>query len=261
MWSFEHEPTAELAQNFEITYTVPSSCARALLEGTADIGIIPAITYATIPDLVIIPDIAIAARGPVRSILLVSKVPIEQIRTIATDSSSRTSVALTRVLLENWYGGGRVLREMDPNLERMLETNDAALLIGDAALTANLRGYHVFDLAELWNQHTGKSFVFAVWAVRRAALSEAATNLNLNEVFQNSRDRGAQLSSLATLAESWGPRLGLSTDFVVSYLRDSIHYYLDQPSLDGLNLFYRYAAACGAIKDAPELHFLPEPLR
>ena len=95
MWDFER---GHLAQHFEITYTVPSLCAQALAEDKADIGIIPAIAYQTIPGLVVIPEIAIAARGPVRSILLVSKVPVEKINSVAVDTSSRTSVALLEIL-------------------------------------------------------------------------------------------------------------------------------------------------------------------
>jgi chorismate dehydratase len=256
MWSFENEPTSELAENFDINYTVPSACARALLEGTADIGIIPAITYATIPDLVIIPDIAIASRGPVKSILLVSKVPIDQIRTIATDSSSRTSVVLTRVLLQNWFGGPRQMHEMAPDLASMLAGGDAALLIGDAALLATTTGYHVYDLAELWLEKTGKPFVFAVWAVRRAALSEASPKLNVAEIFIRSRDRGIRPENIQHLADKWGPRLGLSVESVRDYLTDNIYYYLDRPCLEGLQLFYRLAAQCSAIPHSPELHFL-----
>lgn len=256
MWSFENEPTSELAENFDISYTVPSACARALRDGAADIGIIPAITYATIPDLVIIPDIAIAARGPVRSILLVSKVPIEQIRTVATDSSSRTSVVLTRVLLQNWYGGPRQMREMDPDLEPMLASCDAALLIGDAALLATTTGYHVYDLAELWLQKTGKPFVFAVWAVRRAALREASPKLDVSQIFERSRDRGILPGNIQFLSDKWGPRLGLSIESVRDYLTDNIYYYLDRSCLEGLQLFYRLAAECRSIERAPELHFL-----
>src|SRR5438045_7028807 len=98
MWDFEH---GHLAQHFDISYTVPSMCALALAEDTADIGIIPAIAYQTIPGLVVIPEIAIAASGPVRSILLVSKVPPEKIQSVAVDTSSRTSVALLEILLRN----------------------------------------------------------------------------------------------------------------------------------------------------------------
>ena len=140
MWDFDHGevPGAgakpHVAANLEISYTVPSRCAWELATGAADIGIIPAITYATQPDLAILPDVAIAARGPVRSILLISKVPMEEIRTVAADSSSRTSVMLAEVLFRKFLGGRREFQEMDPNLESMLLGHDAALLIGDSAL-------------------------------------------------------------------------------------------------------------------------------
>jgi chorismate dehydratase len=133
MWDFEHDPTPELVQNFRVEYTLPSLCAAQLQEGSADIGIVPVITTATIPDLVIVPDVSISAKGPVRSILLVSKVPIESVRTVAVDTSSRTSVALTQVLFTKFYGGERDLKPMDPDLGPMLAACDAALLIGDAA--------------------------------------------------------------------------------------------------------------------------------
>ena len=95
MWDFDH---GELRREYEVDYTLPAICAEMLRAGTADIGIIPVAAYASIPDLVVIPDIAIAARGPVRSILLISKVPVEQMRRVAVDTSSRTSVALLQVL-------------------------------------------------------------------------------------------------------------------------------------------------------------------
>src|ERR1700746_81203 len=104
MWDFER---AEAGRQFDISYTLPSDCARALAEGTADIGIIPAAAYAEIPGLQVLPDVAIASRRAVRSILLVSKVPVEKIRTVALDTSSMTSVALTKILFEKWLGGGR----------------------------------------------------------------------------------------------------------------------------------------------------------
>lgn len=101
MWDFEH---GEAGREFDISYTLPSACARALQAGTADIGIIPAAAYAQIPGLVILPDVAIASKRAVRSILLVSRVPVEKIRSIALDTSSMTSVALTKVLFEKWLG-------------------------------------------------------------------------------------------------------------------------------------------------------------
>src|ERR1017187_5150541 len=131
MWDFEH---GEAGTDFEISYTIPSACARALAEGAADIGIIPAAAYATTPDLVIIPDVAIAARRAVRSILLVSKMPIRDVRTVALDTSSMTSAALAKILFAKWLGGARAYSDMTPNLDAMLASCDAALLIGDPAL-------------------------------------------------------------------------------------------------------------------------------
>ena len=256
MWSFEHKPTPEITANFEITYTVPSSCAKALLEGKADIGIVPVITCASIPDLVIIPRVTIAARGAVRSILLISKVPIEEIRTVAVDSSSRTSVGLTQVLLTKFFGGKRNLVSMDPNLDCMLAACDAALIIGDPALMARTDGYYSYDLAQLWHEQTGKPFVFAVWVVRRQAIAEMRHGLPLAEIFQRSRDNGLKPCNIEQIARDWSPRLGLTEADIRSYLCNNIHYELDEQCLDGLKLFFQYAVECGAAPQPPELSFL-----
>ena len=127
MWDFEH---GEAAHDFDIAYTLPSACARSLAEGTADIGIIPAAAYAEIPGLQILPEVAIASRRAVRSILLVSKVPIDKVRSVALDTSSMTSVALTKILFEKWLGGARTYTSMAPVIEQMLVGHDAGLLIG-----------------------------------------------------------------------------------------------------------------------------------
>src|SRR6185436_4094777 len=117
MWDFEH---GLASPEFEISYTVPSECARELARGTADIGIIPAAAYATIPNLVIGPGVAIASKQPVRSILLVSRTPMDEIKTIALDQSSITPVALTRVLFAKFWAGQRRFTSSAPQLESML---------------------------------------------------------------------------------------------------------------------------------------------
>src|SRR5882724_11241921 len=194
--------------DFEISYTIPSLCAAALRNGSADIGIIPAAAYTSIPDLVVIPDVAIAARGPVRSILLVSKVPIEQIKTVAADTSSRSSVALLRVLFENFVRTKPEFIPLPPQLELMLQRCDAGLLIGDPALLAKTDGFHVYDLAEEWKRITGKSFVFAFWAVRKQALQDH-DGIRVVEAFQKSRDNGLQPENIAKIAREWSVRLSL----------------------------------------------------
>jgi chorismate dehydratase len=253
MWDFQH---GEAGRNFDISYTLPSACARALAEGAADIGIIPAAAYAQIPGLLVLPEVAIASRQAVRSILLVSKVPVEQVRTIALDTSSMTSVALTKILFEKWLGGGRTFTAMAPDIDQMLAENDASLLIGDPALKVDRSRYYTLDLAEEWIRHTGKPFVFAFWAVRSEALLEAAPSLDLASIFQSSRDHGLEPSNLNRIAREWAPRLDISDADVRSYLTESIHYDLDTDCLEGLRLFYRYAAEIGALPSPPELQFV-----
>jgi chorismate dehydratase len=251
MWDFEH---GTAGADFDISYTLPSSCAAELQAGRADIGIIPAAAYAQIPDLAILPGVAIAARRPVRSILLVSKVPVEKIRTVALDTSSMTSVALTKILFERWLGGGRAFTAMAPDLDQMLRTHDAGLVIGDTALQVDRFQYLTIDLAEEWIRFTGKPFVFAFWAIRRAALENASADLAA--VFQASRDHGLLPENISQIARRWAPRVGLSEGEVRSYLTENIHYRLDSGCLEGLQLFYRYAAECGALPAAPPLQFV-----
>jgi len=253
MWDFEH---GEAGSEFDISYTLPSACARALEAGTADIGIIPAAAYAQIPGLMVLPGVAIASRRPVRSILLVSRVPVDKVRTIALDTSSMTSVALTKVLFEKWLGGGRTFTPMSPDIEKMLAAHDAGLVIGDPALQIDRSRYLTLDLAEEWIRYTGKPFVFAFWAVRQNALPEAASSQDLATVFQQSRDHGLEPASLDQISREWTSRLALTESDVRSYLTENIYYQLDPPCLEGLQLFYRYAAEIGALPAAPEIHFL-----
>jgi len=215
MWDFEH---GEAGADFDISYTIPSACAEALRVGAADIGIIPAAAYATVPDLVIIPDVAIASRHAVGSILLVSKMPhnmpveswskeqwSKQVSKVALDTSSMTSAALAKLLLAKWLGGARDYKPMAPDLDAMLDECDAALLIGDPALQVDRTRYFTLDLAEEWKARTGKSFVFAFWAIRKQALA-GRDGASIVRIFRKSRDRGLLSKNLETIAQGWAPR-------------------------------------------------------
>jgi chorismate dehydratase len=261
LWDFEQQ---KASPDFEISYTIPSGCAAALRSGTADVGIIPAAAYASIPNLVIIPEVAIAAQRAVRSILLVGKQPsasiaqdrwLEQVRTVALDTSSMTSVALTKVLFAKWLGGAREYKPMAPDLDGMLKACDAALLIGDPALQVDRSRYFTVDLAEEWVARTGKSCVFALWAIREQSLA-GRDKAAIAEAFKDSRDHGLSPKNLETIAEDWSQRLGLSIEAVRVYLTHHIHYYLDAACLEGLKLFYQLAAEIGALPPAPPLRFL-----
>jgi chorismate dehydratase len=253
MWDFEK---TQVGSQFEISYTIPSDCARALAEGSADIGIIPAAAYTSIPDLLMVPDVAIASKRAVRSILLISKIPIDEICSVALDTSSMTSVALTKVIFHRWFGGKQHFTSMAPDLEGMLQRNDAALLIGDPALQVDRGKYHTYDLAEEWIARTGKPFVFAFWAVRRAALENMDPSLDLTTIFQQSRTHGLEPGNIHQIANTWAVRLSLPEEDVKSYLLENIYYYFDSPCLEGLKLFYRYSQMCGALPAAREIRFL-----
>ena len=260
MWDFDHDAGASspLRKDFEIHYTVPSACAEALRAGTADIGIIPAITYQTIPDLVVIPDVAIGAEGPVRSILLVSKLPLDKIKTVAADTSSRTSVALLKIMFKKWWRAGAEQPEfvpVDPDLKKMLKKCDAALMIGDPALKIDPQKYDtVVDLGEEWHTRTGLPFVCAFWAVRRAALKDHPLASDLPRIFQQSRDNGLQ--NVPALAREWAPRAGITEQRVTDYLTKDIDFALGQEELKGLYAFYKLAREVGVIKEVKRTAWL-----
>lgn len=262
MWDFLHAPRAEeLATRYDVHFTLPNRCAAELAAGEADIGLIPVAAYATDPNLVVIPDIAIASVDRVRSIILVTKDnrDLEDINSVALDSTSRTSSALTRVLFYKFIGTGPRYIEQPPNLDAMLELSDAALLIGDPALLAREeaaeRGWRCHDLAQIWREHTGLPFVFAFWAMHANSIpgtADAAATITRD--FQSSRDAGLQ--NLEPLLEEWSPRIAVAPAVIREYWNSNIHYSLGQECLEGLQLFFDYAAQCDALPKAPPLRLL-----
>jgi predicted solute-binding protein len=159
-WGLLHEPPPGVS----VSRDVPSACAAKLAAGEADVGLIPSIEYARIPGLKVVPGLGIAASSEVRSVLLVSDVSRERIRSVELDPASRTSAALTRILLKRVYG-------LSPEYRERGGEADARLIIGDPALKTRLNGHVVLDLAAEWRAFSGHPFVFAFWAVR----SEKAT--------------------------------------------------------------------------------------
>lgn len=265
MWDFENgEVATRLREQFDVSYTVPSRCAEQLREGSADIGIIPVAAYTMIPDLVIVPDVAIACKNKVRSILLISKVPLDKIRSVATDDSSRTSAALVEIYLRKFVGIDPGFSRQKPDLKEMLQWHDAALLIGDPALQAqasptqalpsNPKGHYVYDMAEEWKRWTGRSFVFAFWAIRKAALEGRGAEPNIAQVFQQSRDHGLQ--HIPEISAAWAPKLNLPSKLISEYLTENVDYSLDADNLEGLRLYYRYGMECGIFATEPALAFL-----
>lgn len=232
----------------ELSFTIPSRCAAELASRQADVGLIPAIEYQRIPGLSVLAGPCIASRRRARSILLLSRVPLDKVATVAADTSSRTSVALAELVLRCRYGRNPRMAAFPPEPAAMLAGCDAAVMIGDPALLYRqqpLPGVNAIDLGEEWRAWTGLPFVFAFWA----ALDEVATPA-VARVFCEARDRG--LKALDEIIEVETPRRGLLQKVVREYLTGNIHFHLDADCLAGLRRFYLLAAEHGLIESARE---------
>jgi chorismate dehydratase len=220
---------------FELDFRLPSECADRMASGAADIGIVPTFEL-TRQDLEVIPGAGIACHGPVRSILLVSRRPAAKIRTLAVDTSSRTSVQLARVILEGRYGAEYTPIAHAPDLDAMLRAADAALIIGDPALRLDPARlpYEVHDLGGEWVEMTGLPMVFAVWAARQGVASPEVV-----EAFRESCRHGVEHIDEIVAAES--ARRGFAPELVRAYLTTHIVHQLGPREYEGMELFLRYA--------------------
>ena len=226
---------------FDLSFRVPAGCADDVASGAADIGILPAFELTRQTGLEVIPGTGIACHGPVRSILLVSARPAAEIRTLAADNSSRTSVQLARVILERRYGASPEFLPHGPDLDAMLQMADAALIIGDPALRIEptLLRYHVYDLGAEWVEMTGLPMVFAVWAGRKDAITP-----DVSAAFRDScrygRERIEEIVAVESARREFPPEL------VRKYLTQHIVHELGPADYEGMDLFLRYAAATAA---------------
>jgi chorismate dehydratase len=230
---------------FDLLFRVPAVCADMVATGQADIGIIPSFELLS-QDLEIVPGVGIASRGAVRSILLISKRPAGEIRTLAADSSSRTSVALARIILSRRFGATPAVITRRPDLPSMLGEADAALIIGDPALRLDPETlpFHVYDLGREWTEMTGLPMVFAVWAG-----SHERVTPEVSAVFQDSCKAG--LESLELIAGEEAAARNFPPDLVRRYLSSHIVYALGAEERKGMQLFLQYANESGALGQAP----------
>jgi chorismate dehydratase len=226
---------------FTVRFDVPSKCAALLHEGSIDVGMIPSIEYLRgTSSYRIVPGIGIVSDGPVASVAVFSRAPIASARTIALDTSSRTSSGLVQVLCREMFGVDPDLRPMAPAIETMLDRCDAALLIGDPALYMDhaAAGLLKTDLGESWTQLTGLPFVWAFWAGRPGVLSAEAL-----AALASARDRGVAASDEIADAYCGPQRAPLGR----AYLRDNIRYTLDDRAEAGLRAYYQLAEKHGVV--------------
>ncbi|MBX7074171.1 MAG: menaquinone biosynthesis protein [Pirellulales bacterium] len=228
-----------LAANAELVFDLPSRLADGLAAGRFDVALIPSVEFFQDAGYTIVSNACIACRGPVLSVKLFSRVPVAEIRTLALDEGSRTSVALSRVLLAERFSVEPRLQSLPIGADPLSVEADAVLLIGDRAIHSPLSPWvEVWDLGDEWVRWTGLPFVFAVWTARAGA-----DLAGIDAALVEARDRG--VAGLVEIAAREAAPLGLTQPECLSYLRDNLYFYLGPRELRGLGLFQQMAARHG----------------
>ena len=235
--------------DFDVRFDVPAKCAELLHEGRVDLGLIPAIEYLR-GHYAIVPDISIASDGPVATVAVFTRTPIREVQTVALDLSSRTSVALTRVLCAKHWHISPKFTPAEPDLEAMLHRADAALVIGDPAFEIDPAKHDVtkIDLGAEWKAMTGLPFVYAMWVGRRGAASPGQCR-----ALRQARDAGvAHLPDIARQVGGGNARL---EQRALVYLRDNLKFGLGEAEQAGLRRFHELASEIGAVTAVQPLRF------
>lgn len=229
---------------------VPSRCAELLREEKVEGALVPVIEYQRIDSGFLVPDVCVGSQKEVLSVVLVSKdTELEQIRSVALDESSRTSATLVKVIFREFLDHEPAWTTRSPDLEEMLERNDAALIIGDPGMTFPRTGLKVWDMANVWRAYTGLGFVFAMWMIADLS-SERARLVD----FAGARDEGAQ--RVEEIVESYRHKIPLPVSELRKYLTENIVFRVDDSMEQGLRLYFELAAKHGLIDSVKPLRFI-----
>lgn len=216
----------------------PARSASLLADDKVDAALVPVIASQFIDDVEIFPGVCVGTKKSVKSVCLVTRnIGLDEVKSVSLDVSSRTSVVLTKLIFREFLGSEPNWLEGKPEIEKMLSTADAALLIGDPALTVSRTKYRVFDLAEVWNQYTGLGFIFAMWMTRSKAAALDAVEFAL------ARDEG--LAHVEDIALNYTSDIGIDKRSLIDYLLSNIVYTPDEKMLAGLDLYIKLAAKNG----------------
>ncbi|MCA1621286.1 MAG: menaquinone biosynthesis protein [Acidobacteria bacterium] len=233
-----------------LTDTAPARCADMLARGQVEAALVPVIEYQRLPETAIVPGVCVGARREVHSVVLVTRgVRLEEVESIALSVESRTSAALIEVICREFLGRAPRLEQAEPDLGRMLARHDAALVIGDPAMTFERRDLRVYDMAALWREHTGLGFVFAMWMAHESA-ARAVRAID----FAGARDEG--LASVEEIVDVYERELRRPREELVRYLTRNIAFELDGELAAGLELFFRLAHKHGVIETLRPLKFV-----
>ena len=250
VWSFTNGSRRD-----EVHYVdaVPARCADLLGGDEADFGLLPVIEYHRIPGVKLVRGICVGSQQKVRSVVLVSRLNnLKKIHSVALDESSRTSATLTKIIFKEFLRTEPSWTMSSPNLTTMLRESDAALMIGDPAMTFSRKGLNVWDLASLWHDFTGTGFVFAMW-MARADLPAAMPSPN----FAAARNEGVK--AIDQIVEVYQDRLHLPADDLRDYLTNNVIFNLDNDLQTGMQLYFEIAARHGLIESQRPLEFVETP--
>ncbi len=239
----------EVTHNFDIRLTTPAQLADWLYEGIIDVGLIPAIEYARLPENLVVPGLALSAKGGVRSVLLYARKDISDIETVALDTASRTSAALVRILLEKAFHLKPRYIPYSPQSNGFLKLADAALVIGDNALRFTPdQEHYLFDLSEEWLKFSGLPFVFAFFA-----MSPQLDPQQVLTPLKAAKQKG--LTQLTQIARHEATKLGISYLTCLDYLKRRMTYDFSEEQLQGLTEFFRLAQELGLIEREVKIKF------
>ena len=247
IWSFLH---GSHRGSVEFVEAVPARCAQLLAESVVEGALVPVIEYQRIAGGSLVPNVCVGSRKEVLSVVLVSRdKQLEEIRSVALDESSRTSATLVKIVFREFLDREPEWTTRAPNIEEMLDKNDAALIIGDPGMGFRRRGLNVWDMAGLWKQYTGLGFVFAMWMVREETIQRART-----VDFSGARDEG--VAHLEEIVASYQDRIPMSVEELRNYLTENIVFNVDESMEKGLRLYFELAFKHKLIDSIKELRFI-----
>lgn len=247
IWSFLYGPHQG---SVDFVEAVPARCAQLLAESSVEGALVPVIEYQRLARGSLVPDVCVGSQKEVLSVVLVSKdSELEQIRSVALDESSRTSATLVKVIFREFLDHEPAWTVRTPNLEAMLERNDAALIIGDPGMTFPRNGLKVWDMAALWRKYTGLGFVFAMWMVRDDAV-ERARAID----FAGARDEG--VDHVEDIVAEYKDKIPMPVEELRKYLTENIVFRVDDSMKKGLQLYYELAFKHRLIETVKPLRFV-----
>jgi chorismate dehydratase len=245
IWSYTRGSRKESVEL--LTDTAPARCADMLARGEVEAALVPVIEYQRLTEVVIVPNVCVGARRAVRSVVLVTRhADLREVRRVALDESSRTSAALVRIIFREFYEREVETATRQPDVRAMLDEADAALVIGDPAMTFPREDLIVHDLASLWREHTGLGFVFAMWMAHESA-GEAVRAAD----FAGARDEG--VAHLEEIVAEYGTRLKLPREELHDYLTNNVCFELNEEMRAGLELYFALAHEHGLIESVRPL--------